>query len=89
MLDTIYGNDKKEVFGYLINYTSNAFMLLFAGYITPGLPEFKLPPFEFYDSTSNSTVTFTEMTSNLGTGLIILPLVAMLENIAVCKAFCK
>ena len=89
MLDTIYGNGNKEVFGYLINCTSNIWTLLFIGPITPGLPEFKLPPFEFYDSTENRTVTFTEMSSELGTGFIILPLVAMLENIAVCKAFCK
>ena len=89
MLDTIYRNGKKEEFGHSIHYISNAWTLLFTGPITPGLPDFKLPPFEFYHSTENRTVTFTEMSSELGTGFIILPLVAMLENIAVCKAFCK
>jgi sodium-independent sulfate anion transporter 11 len=64
-------------------------MLLFTGNITQGLPEFQLPPFEFYDNTANHTVTFTDMCSTLGTGLIIVPLVALLENIAICKAFCK
>jgi sodium-independent sulfate anion transporter 11 len=64
-------------------------MLLFTGNITEGLPDFKPPPFEYYNSAENSTVTFTEMGSTLGTGFIILPLVAMLEDIAVCKAFCK
>jgi sodium-independent sulfate anion transporter 11 len=62
-------------------------MLLFTGNITQGLPELQLPPFGF--SNGNHTVTFTEMCSEMGAGLIILPLVAMLENIAVCKAFCK
>jgi len=87
MLDNIYGNGNKEMFVYSINYTCNAWTLLFTGNITQGLPEFKLPPFGF--SHENQTVTFTEMCSEMGTGLIILPLVAMLENIAVCKAFCK
>jgi sodium-independent sulfate anion transporter 11 len=64
-------------------------MLIFTGNITQGLPELKLPPFEFYDSTSNQTVSFIDMCSTLGTGLIIVPLVALLENIAICKAFCK
>jgi hypothetical protein len=64
-------------------------MLIFLGNITQGLPEFKLPPFEFYDSAKNQTVSFTDMCSTLGTGLIIVPLVALLENIAICKAFCK
>lgn len=31
--------------------------------------------------------TFTEMVSHLGSGLIVVPLIALLENIAVCKAF--
>jgi sodium-independent sulfate anion transporter 11 len=89
MLDTIYESGNKEVFGYSINYTSNAQTLRFTGNTTQGLPEFKPPPFEFYDSTEEQTVTFTEMCSNLGAGLIIVPLVAMLEDIAICKAFCK
>jgi len=89
MLDTIYGNGNKEEFGYSINYTSNAWTLLFTGNITQGLPEFKPPPFEFYDSAKEQTISFIEMCSNLGAGLIILPLVAMLEDIAICKAFCK
>jgi len=89
MLDTIYGKGNKEVFGHLINCISNTWTLLFTGPISPGLPEFKLPPFEFYDSSKNETVTFSDASSELSTGYIILPLVAMLENIAVCKAFCK
>jgi len=62
-------------------------MLLFTGNITQGLPDFQLPPFGF--SNGNYTVTFTDMCSEMGAGIAILPLVAMLEVIAVCKAFCK
>jgi sodium-independent sulfate anion transporter 11 len=64
-------------------------MLLSTGEIAEGLPDFQPPPFEFFDKHENRTVTFGEMTSNLGPGLIIVPLVALLEDIAICKAFCK
>nr|CAD7202874.1 unnamed protein product [Timema douglasi] len=56
------------------------------GYIPPGLPAFQLPPFGF-TRVSNTTVTFYEMTTSLGWGILILPLVGLLENIAICKAF--
>nr|CAD7572316.1 unnamed protein product [Timema californicum] len=55
-------------------------------YIPPGLPAFQLPPFGFTRD-SNTTVTFYEMTTSLGWGILILPLVGLLENIAICKAF--
>jgi sodium-independent sulfate anion transporter 11 len=64
-------------------------MLLFTGPIAEGLPAFQPPPFEFYNEHENRTVTFGEMASELGPGLIVVPLVALLEDIAICKAFCK
>nr|CAD7420752.1 unnamed protein product [Timema poppensis] len=57
-----------------------------SSYIPPGLPAFQLPPFGFTRD-SNTTVTFYEMTTSLGWGILILPLVGLLENIAICKAF--
>ncbi|XP_014086185.2 sodium-independent sulfate anion transporter [Bactrocera oleae] len=67
------------------------------GFIPAGLPEFGLPPFSIEGTPANSTsgelaieaMGFTDMVSELGFGLIIVPLVALLENIAVCKAFAK
>lgn len=67
------------------------------GFIPAGLPEFGLPPFSIEGTPANSTsgelaieaMGFTDMVSELGFGLIIVPLVALLENIAVCKAFGK
>jgi sodium-independent sulfate anion transporter 11 len=61
--------------------------LYLLGYVPPGLPEFKIPPFGF--TRDNVTVTFPEMVSNLGSGIIVLPILAILENIAICKAFCE
>jgi hypothetical protein len=61
------------------------------GYVPAGLPELKLPPFGFTrgNETDGETVTFTEMVGHLGSSIIVLPILALLENIAICKAFCK
>ncbi|GJQ71099.1 hypothetical protein Trydic_g602, partial [Trypoxylus dichotomus] len=55
------------------------------GYVPKGLPDVKFPPFSY--ETVNGTVGFGEMVSNLGTAIIVVPLIALLENIAICKAF--
>ena len=61
---------------------------LLTGNIQSGLPPFAPPPFE---TTKNGTVPvlFPEMVSDLGTALIIIPLIGILENIAIAKAFGK
>ncbi|KAF7286468.1 hypothetical protein GWI33_005107 [Rhynchophorus ferrugineus] len=59
------------------------------GEVPRGLPNFQLPPFG-YTQVLNGTethVSFFEMVSNLGTGIIVTPLISLLETIAVCKAF--
>ncbi|XP_037945077.1 sodium-independent sulfate anion transporter [Teleopsis dalmanni] len=58
------------------------------GKITKGIPPFQLPPF----STTNEngeTVSFTEMFSELTTSIVTIPLVSVVESIAVAKAFSK
>ncbi|GJQ81889.1 hypothetical protein Trydic_g9913 [Trypoxylus dichotomus] len=55
------------------------------GYVPKGLPEVKFPPFSY--ETVNGTVGFGEMVSNLGTSIAVIPLIALLENMALCKAF--
>ncbi|XP_039947478.1 sodium-independent sulfate anion transporter-like [Bactrocera tryoni] len=67
------------------------------GYIPGGLPEFRLPPFSIEGTPGNETTgepaveaeSFFEMVNNMGYGLIIVPLVALMENIAACKALAK
>ncbi|CAG9773670.1 unnamed protein product [Ceutorhynchus assimilis] len=59
------------------------------GAVPQGLPDFKVPPFG-YNVENNGTVThvsLSTMISDLGSGIIVVPLVGILENIAVCKAF--
>lgn len=60
---------------------------LFLGSIEAGLPTVGLPP--------TSTVIdgqyygFFDMVSHLGSGLLVVPLIAIISNIAIAKAFCK
>ncbi|XP_065372324.1 sodium-independent sulfate anion transporter isoform X1 [Calliphora vicina] len=58
-----------------------------SGKITPGIPPFRPPPF----STPNNGTTdsFGEMVSNLGASLATIPLISILETVAIAKAFSK
>lgn len=55
--------------------------------VDPGLPEFKLP--EFSVIKDNTTIGFVEICSDIGSGLILLPLVSILANVAIAKSFSK
>ena len=67
------------------------------GSIESGLPAFQPPP--FFLSASNSSfngkssdqesVSFTEMAGKLGSAIIIIPIIAILESVAIAKAFGK
>lgn len=67
------------------------------GHVPEGLPIPALPPFSIESRAANETLgipevqgeSFFSMMSNLGYGLVIVPMIAMLENISVCKAFGK
>lgn len=56
---------------------------MFSGHIPQGLPNFELPQF----SANNGTINFVGIIRDLGSGILVLPLVGILENIAICKAF--
>ncbi|CAH0723069.1 unnamed protein product, partial [Brenthis ino] len=56
-----------------------------SGKVEPGLPKFGLPPFSVV--MNNQTLGFTDMVARLGPGLALLPLVMVLANIAIAKAF--
>lgn len=73
-------------------YDGNHSPLTLIGDVPAGLPSVKMPPFGGYtvNLTNNNTkleVSFSEMISNLGTGIIVTPLIGLLETIAICKAF--
>lgn len=58
---------------------------LLTGTVRPGLPEFKAPPFE--TKLENRTVPFSEMVGDLGTSIFLVPVIAVLGNVAIAKAF--
>ena len=64
--------------------------------IDSGLPAFQPPPFSVrvnmtHSNSSSSSDTEThglgEMLSNLGAAVIIIPMIAILESVAIAKAF--
>ncbi|XP_058417793.1 sodium-independent sulfate anion transporter isoform X2 [Diceros bicornis minor] len=55
------------------------------GEIAKGLPPVRTPPFSV--TTANGTVSFTEMVQDMGAGLAVVPLMGLLESIAVAKSF--
>lgn len=57
------------------------------GKVDPGMPDFSLPPFQI--EYHNHTLSFSEVCSELGSAIIVVPLVAILANVAIAKAFSK
>lgn len=75
-------------------YENGHDMFRMIGDIPQGLPPIMLPPFsipEIRNETSGEIIqageSLSEMLSSLGSGLVVVPLIALLENIAICKAF--
>lgn len=69
-------------------------MLIMIGEIPAGLPAFQIPPFSIPAVVNETTgeiieegLSFMDLISELGSGLVVIPLIALLENIAICKAF--
>ncbi|KAG7209638.1 hypothetical protein KM043_011285 [Ampulex compressa] len=58
---------------------------ILSGKVHPGLPAISLPPFSSH--VGNQTYTFLDMCSHFGSGMLILPLIAVLANVAIAKAF--
>ncbi|KAF7471341.1 sodium-independent sulfate anion transporter [Marmota monax] len=58
---------------------------ILTGETAEGLPPVRTPPFSL--TTANGTTSFAEMVQDMGTGLAVVPLVGLLESIAVAKAF--
>lgn len=74
-------------------YINGTPMFNVIGEIPSGLPNLNLPPFSI-DEVRNETgaivqveESFIDMVKGLGSALIVVPLIALLENIAICKAF--
>lgn len=58
------------------------------GRIASGLPPFKFPPFSTTGS-DGEEIGFSGMVGELGFSIMTIPLISILEVIAIAKAFCK
>ncbi|XP_037293798.1 sodium-independent sulfate anion transporter [Manduca sexta] len=58
---------------------------ILTGEVKPGLPQISAPPFSA--TVGNHTYTFMEMASTLGSAIFVVPLLSILENIALAKVF--
>ena len=66
--------------------TKNTTFIL-TGNLESGIPKFKLPPFSINNTDTGEVTDLGGMLSELGSSIIIIPLMAVLENIAIAKAF--
>ncbi|XP_054731285.1 sodium-independent sulfate anion transporter [Anastrepha obliqua] len=76
------------IIGIILCYTlsdDNWLAFTVSGEIVPGIPSFKLPP--FHTAVNGTYVGFGEMVQELGASLASIPLISVLESIAVAKAF--
>lgn len=76
------------VTGIILAYslsTYNIHPFIITGNITEGLPPFELPPFSTISN--NQTYNFLEMAGKLGGSIASVPMIAILESIAIAKAF--
>lgn len=55
------------------------------GTVEAGVPKISWPPFEIQHN--NATIGFLEICGDLGSAIIVVPLVAVLANVAISKAF--
>lgn len=58
---------------------------MLTGTVEAGVPTISWPPFEIQHN--NATIGFLEICSDLGSAIIVVPLVAVLANVAISKAF--
>ncbi|CAH2233541.1 jg15512, partial [Pararge aegeria aegeria] len=73
------------IVAYILKLVTNSEPLILIGEIGSGLPKFQPPPFTTV--VNNNTYSFMDMAKVLGPEAIILPMVAILELIAIAKAF--
>lgn len=56
-----------------------------SSHVPSGLPTFKPPPFS--TTVNNQTISVFQMMHDLGSGIVVVPIVAILANVAIAKSF--
>ncbi|KAH9499568.1 hypothetical protein Btru_074151 [Bulinus truncatus] len=57
------------------------------GYIRPGMPEIRVPKFDI--TIGNSTMPASEMFAKISAGIIVIPIIALMEAMAIGKYFAR
>ncbi|XP_034247389.1 sodium-independent sulfate anion transporter-like isoform X2 [Thrips palmi] len=70
---------------YLLHEQGTESVFVLTGKLQSGLPPLQLPPFQ--TSFSNQTFDFTGMCTELGSSIVLVPVIAVLGNVAIAKAF--
>lgn len=65
--------------------SSSGSPFILTGPVRSGLPHFGLPPFS--TQVNNRTLSFTEMCTELGPAILLVPIIGVLGNVAIAKAF--
>ncbi|XP_032664642.1 sodium-independent sulfate anion transporter-like [Odontomachus brunneus] len=60
---------------------------ILTGHIDAGLPRVEPPP--FWRTVGNQTENFIDMATNLRTGILVVPLISIIGNVAIAKAFSR
>ncbi|XP_015436479.1 PREDICTED: sodium-independent sulfate anion transporter-like [Dufourea novaeangliae] len=74
------------VISYIYEIRGGAPFIL-TGHIDSGLPSIEPPPYSRISG--NQTETFMDICKNLGTGILIVPLISIIGNVAIAKAFSR
>lgn len=75
----------QEIFlQYFYNIFTKHFTI-FLGYVEPGLPPVQPPPFTI--DLNGTIYSFGEIMSDIGSGVIVIPIISILESIAIASAF--
>ena len=69
----------------LDNHDHRPFRL--TGEVKAGLPQLQPPPMSA--QVGNRTLSFLDMASSLGSAVLVVPLLSILENISLAKVFCE
>lgn len=72
---------------YLLEERLGSSPVILTGFVKPGLPSFEPP--SFTTVVGNETYYFGDTVAALGSGCIVVPLLGILESIALSKVFCE
>lgn len=75
------------ILAYVLSDEDGNAPFVLTGEVGEGIPKLELPPFS--TTYNNETYEFLDMVEIYGSSLAFVPLVAILESVAIAKAFCK